>query len=121
MGVAITFRHMDSSEAIKTYAKEKLERVQKYLHVPLNAQVTLFQERHQFVAEVHISASGRQYHARHDSDEMYKSIDLVADKIQHQITKAHDSATKHHKDKDKAALMAAESAALADDNVETEV
>ncbi len=117
MGVAITFRHMDSSEAIKTYAKEKLERVQKYLHVPLNAQVTLFQERHQFVAEIHISASGKQYHARHDSDEMYKSIDLVADKIQTQITKAHDAATTHHKDKEKAAMLAA--AAMAEGGSET--
>lgn len=112
MGVTITFRHMDSSEAIKTYAKEKVERVQKYLHAPLKAQVTLFQERHQFVAEVHLSSNGREYHARHDSDEMYKSIDLVADKIEHQITKAHDSATRHHKDK--ASLLAAEAAAVAE-------
>jgi putative sigma-54 modulation protein len=97
MGVSITFRHMDSSDAIKSYAREKIERTQKYLRAPMDAQVTLSTERHQFVAEVHLSSGGRQYHARHDSDDMYKSIDLVTDKIQHQISKAHDTATRNAK------------------------
>ena len=59
MGIAITFRHMDSTEALKTYVHEKLERVQKYLRAPLDAHVTLFQERHQFVAEMLIKAGYR--------------------------------------------------------------
>jgi putative sigma-54 modulation protein len=97
MAVAITFRHMDSSEALKSYAREKIERTQKYLRAPMDAQFTLSQERHEFVAEVHLSSGGRQYHARHDSDDMYKSIDLVTDKIQHQIAKAHDTAARNAK------------------------
>lgn len=97
MGVSITFRHMDSSDAIKSYAREKIERTQKYLRAPMDAQLTLSSERHQFVAEVHLSSGGRQYHARHESDDMYKSLDLVTDKIQHQISKAHDTATRNAK------------------------
>jgi len=58
MGVSITFRHMDSSDAIKAYAREKIERTQKFLRAPVEAQVTLSTERHQFVAEVHLSAGG---------------------------------------------------------------
>ena len=37
MGIAITFRHMASSESLKSYVHEKLERVQKYLRQPLEA------------------------------------------------------------------------------------
>jgi putative sigma-54 modulation protein len=111
MGVAITFRHMDSSEALKSYAREKIERTQKYLRAPMDAQFTLSQERHEFVAEVHLSSGGRQYHARHDSDDMYKSIDLVTDKIQHQISKAHDTAARNAKGATGAVAVALEAEA----------
>jgi putative sigma-54 modulation protein len=107
MGIAITFRHMDSTEALKTYVHDKLERVQKYLRAPLDAHVTLFQERHQFVAEMHVQASGKIYQAQHHSDDMYKSIDFVIDKVEHQISKAHDAAARNKKGAEKAADVGA--------------
>jgi putative sigma-54 modulation protein len=97
MGISITFRHMDSSEAIKRYVHDKLERLQKYVRAPLGGHVTLFQERHQFVAEMNLQATGKVYQARHDSDDMYKSIDFVVDKVEHQIAKAHDAAARNKK------------------------
>lgn len=97
MGIAITFRHMESTEALKQYVHDKLERVQKYLRAPLDAHVTLFQEKHLFVAEMSLQSGGRAYQARHDSDDMYKSIDLVVDKVEHQISKAHDAASRNKK------------------------
>ena len=107
MGIAITFRHMESTEALKNYVHDKLERVQKYLRAPLDAHVTLVQERHQFVAEMLIQASGKTYQARHDSDDMYKSIDFVVDKVEHQISKAHDAASRNKKGAEKAADVGA--------------
>ncbi len=97
MGIAITFRHMTPSDALKNYVNEKLERVQKYLREPLDAHVTLFTERHLHVAEMHISAVGRQHQARHESEDMYKSIDFVLDKIEHQISKHHDAQARKNK------------------------
>jgi putative sigma-54 modulation protein len=97
MGIAITFRHLSPSDPLKGYVHEKLERVQKYLRQPLDAHVTLFTERHLHVAEVSLSSEGRHYQARHDSDDMYKSIDLMLDKVEHQISRHHDSATRHKK------------------------
>lgn len=111
MGIAITYRHMDSSEAIKNYVHEKLQRVQRYLRAPLDAHVTLFQERYQFVAEMHISASGKVFQAKHGSDDMYKSIDFVVDKVEQQIAKTHDSAAREKK----GAVSAAEVGARATD------
>ena len=97
MGISITFRHMDSTESLKHYVHEKLERIQRYLRAPLDAHVTLFQEKHEFVAEMHIQAGGKGYQARHDSEDMYKSIDFVIDKVEHQIAKAHDTAARNKK------------------------
>ncbi|MEZ4406511.1 MAG: ribosome-associated translation inhibitor RaiA [Polyangiales bacterium] len=119
MGIAITFRHVASSDALKTYVNDKLERVQKYLRQPLDAHVTLSTERHQHVAEVLITTAGRQYQARHDSDDMYKSIDLMLDKVEHQISKHHDAATRNKKGGPSAAQIAPTTAeALSDEGGE---
>lgn len=107
MGVAITFRHMESTEALKTYVHDKLERIQRNVRAPLDAHVTLFQERHEFVAEMSIQASGRGHQARHGSDDMYKSIDFAIDKIEHQIAKAHDAAARGKKGGPRAAEVVA--------------
>lgn len=108
MAIAITFRHMDSTEAIKNYVHEKLERIQRYLRAPLDAHVTVFQERHQFVAEVKIQAPGKTYQASDQTEDLYKSIDRVVDKLEHQISKAHDTAARNKKGGQTAADLAAE-------------
>jgi putative sigma-54 modulation protein len=107
MGIAITFRHLASSDAIKSYVHEKLERVQKYLRQPLDAHVTVFTERHQHVAEISIHTAGKQYQARHDSDDMYKSIDFMIDKIEQQIARHHDSVARNKKGGENARSFAA--------------
>lgn len=105
MGIAITFRHLPSSDALKNYVTEKMERVQKYLRAPLDAHVTMFMERHQHVAEVHVTSAGKVYQARHDSDDMYKSIDMVIDKIEHQISKHHDAQARNKKGGERASIV----------------
>ena len=41
MQITTTFRHMEPSEALKSYAEEKLERVKKYIDEPIVVQVFL--------------------------------------------------------------------------------
>lgn len=97
MAINITFRHMDSTEALKQYVHTKLERVQKYLRAPLDAHVTLHQEKHLFCAEMNVQASGKSYKASHESEDLYKSIDYVIDKVEGQISRAHDAASRDKK------------------------
>jgi putative sigma-54 modulation protein len=116
MGIAITFRHLNSSDAIKEYVHEKLERVQKYLRQPLDAHVTLSAERHQHVAEISMNSSGRQYQARHDSDDMYKSIDFMIDKVEHQIAKHHDTQARNKKGAEGVRALATDGVAVPGDS-----
>ncbi len=118
MGIAITFRHLAPSDPLKEYVHEKLERVQKYLRHPLDAHVTLYTERHQHVAEVSLSSEGRHYQARHDSEDMYKSVDLVIDKVEHQIARHHDAVARNKKGGE--ALRAADAAEVPVDVGETD-
>ncbi len=37
MQIAVTFRHMESSDALRSYVEEKLARVKKYIEEPIDA------------------------------------------------------------------------------------
>ena len=41
MRISFTFHNLESSESLKRLAQEKLAKLQKYLHGPLDASVTL--------------------------------------------------------------------------------
>lgn len=88
MRIAFTFRHIDSSDAIKTYASEKLSKLQKFMRAPLDADVTLSKERHLHQVEVVLRSDGHTFVATEQSEDMYASIDLVTDCIDQQVRRS---------------------------------
>ncbi|MDD9938343.1 MAG: ribosome-associated translation inhibitor RaiA [Myxococcales bacterium] len=97
MRIEYTFRNMESSEAMKNYAEGKLGRLQKYVRGPLEVAVTFSLERHLQVVDVAIHADGHHLQGREGQEDMYASIDLVTDKIQRQLNKAHEQHAAHRR------------------------
>ncbi len=97
MRISYTFRNLESSEGMKNYAAEKIGKLQKYLHAPLEAEVTFFFERHLHVADISVSADGHRYAARESSEDMYASIDMAMDKIERQVRDAKAAATQRRR------------------------
>jgi putative sigma-54 modulation protein len=89
MNIAITFRQMDATDAVKGYATEKVAKLQKFLRQPMKAQVTLSAEKRVHQVEVDITAGANRYHATDASEDMYASVDRVADKLERQIRNDH--------------------------------
>jgi putative sigma-54 modulation protein len=85
MNISITFRHMDSSEAVTKYASGKLAKLQRFLRSPLTGKLTFTIDRKKHVVEARISSGGEHLEARETSDDMYASIDSVMDKLDRQI------------------------------------
>ena len=85
MQIATTFRHMEPSEALKSYGEEKLDRVKKYIDEPIAAQVFLTVEKIRHSAEVTITAKGITIKAAEETNDMYAAIDAVVDKIERQL------------------------------------
>jgi putative sigma-54 modulation protein len=97
MNISITFRHMVGTDAVKSYAQEKMAKLQKFLRQAMTAQVTLSVEGLEHVAEVGISSGSGHFLAKERSEDMYASIDMVHDKLERQIraAKGADQARKH--------------------------
>jgi putative sigma-54 modulation protein len=85
MNISITFRHMDTSEAVAQYASGKLAKLQRFLRSPLTGKLTFTVDRKKHVVEARISSGGEHVEAHETSDDMYASIDSVMDKLDRQI------------------------------------
>ena len=97
MQIAVTFRHMESSDALRDYVEEKLARVKKYIDEPIDAQVVLsVQKKIHHRAEVTMVAKGLTMKSEEDKEDMYAAIDLMVDKIERQL-KRYKEKLKSHK------------------------
>ena len=108
MNIAITFRQMESTEAVRTYAHEKIAKLQKFLRRPMETQVTVSVQKTLHIAEVVVHAGGDHYHAKESCGDMYGSIDRVIDKLEAQMRGDHDiriSKTKNRGERPSARLL----------------
>ena len=87
MQLSITFRHMDASDAVKEYAREKVERIRKYFPDPIKGHVVFSCDRgYHNVADVQITLhNGIVIKGVEATEDMYSSIDLVMAKIERQV------------------------------------
>lgn len=85
MQITTTFRHIDQSDALKSYVEEKLDRVKKYIDEPIVAQAYLTVEKIRHIAEITLTAKGITIKASEATNDMYASIDAVVDKIERQL------------------------------------
>ena len=98
MQLAVTFRHMDATSALKEYSKEKVERINKYFPDPIKAHVVLSCDRgFNHVADVIITLhNGFVIKGQETTEDMYSSIDLVMAKIERQVRRYKEK-LQHHR------------------------
>lgn len=97
MQFSVTFRHMEATEALKSYAKERMEKIRKYFPDPISVNVVMSTERgYQHRVDVSLKLHNGLTVAGHEMTEnMYSSIDLVAAKIERQVRKYKDKLRTH--------------------------
>jgi putative sigma-54 modulation protein len=95
MRITVTFRHVDPTPALRTYAEEKLERVKKYLRRPIDAHVILSVAKERHVAEVTLKADHVTMFAAEETHDLYSAIDLALDKLEHQAQKLKAKRRRH--------------------------
>ena len=97
MQFSVTFRHMEATEALKTYARDKMERIKKYFPDPISVHVVMSTERgfHHRVDVTLQLHNGLTVAGHEDTENMYSSIDLVTAKIERQVRKYKDKLRAH--------------------------
>lgn len=90
----ITFRGLDSSEALKEHVEKKLSRIDKFKDNAPQAHVILKVEDIRHVAEITFSAGHFKTVVESETLDMYASIDEAVSKLQQNIRKHHDKQTK---------------------------
>jgi putative sigma-54 modulation protein len=97
MQLSVTFRHMDASEALREYAKEKVERINKYFSDPIKGHVVLSCERgYHHQADVTLTLrNGLVIKGVETTEDMYSSVDLVMAKIERQVRRYKEKIRSH--------------------------
>ncbi len=96
MNTNVSFRHMDSSPALRDYAVGKLERVvDKYVNGRVSASVVMSVEKFRHIANFTVQIKNLTVKGDSSSEDMYSSIDLALDKIERQLRRHKDRLRSH--------------------------
>ena len=96
MQITVTFRHVDSTPALRHYAEDKVARmVRKYLKRPGDAHVILSVSKQRHVAEVTLQADHAPLFAKETTQDLYSAIDLAVEKLEHQAQKLREKRKEH--------------------------
>ncbi|HVN71232.1 MAG TPA: ribosome-associated translation inhibitor RaiA [Desulfomonilia bacterium] len=107
MQTDITFKNIDSSDALKDYAFKRLSKMDKYIDRTAEAHVVLSVEKRRHKADVTLNADGTVINAVEITQDLYSAIDMVMDKLERQIKKYKEKLQGKKTQQGKAAATAA--------------
>jgi putative sigma-54 modulation protein len=92
LNVTVTGRNIELTPSLKEYLMDKLRRAQKHFDHPLEVTALLSVAKNRSIAnsqtaEVTLKVNGHVIRGEESTENMYASIDLVADKIERQLRK----------------------------------
>lgn len=95
MSLNITFKNLESTEAIKAYVEKKTEKFRKYVTYPMEVHVLLSIEKGFHHAEITSHAEFHDLVATAKTEDLYESIDAVVAKIETQLKKEREKKKGH--------------------------
>lgn len=98
MSVAINFKghNIEVTDALRGLTTEKIHRLEKHFDHITSINITFDVEKLNQIAEATVNVPGNQLHARASSNDLYKSIDQMVDKLDRQIMKYKQKMQDHH-------------------------
>jgi len=97
MQTHFVFRQMESSNALRGYAEERLEKIKRYFADPLRISCTFSVDKIMHCAAFDVTLrNGLQLHASEATENMYSSVDMALAKMERQVRR-YKARIKHHK------------------------
>lgn len=88
MQTSVTFKNIDPSDHLKAYVRDKLDRFDRFLDNPAEANVVLSVEKFRHISEINITGDRLKINGKEETNDMYSAIDMVMDKLEKQIKKS---------------------------------
>ena len=106
MQTHFVFRHMESSDAMRNYAEERLGKIRKYFSDPLKTSCTFSVEKLHHIAQFDVTLrNGLQLHSSESTENMYSSIDLALAKMERQVRRYKDKIRSHQPSRGRSAKI----------------
>lgn len=87
MKVDYTGRHMELTEPLKQFTRERLDKMATYLDDIIDVHVILGVEKHRHAAEITLKTRASAFVASATTDDMYTSITQAVEKLEVQAHK----------------------------------
>jgi putative sigma-54 modulation protein len=98
LNVSVTFRHTDSTDALKQYATEKISNcIKKYVKSPTDVKIVLEVDKRDHIAEVNLHSQRFDLASKAAASDLYAAIDKLVDTVVAQLRKQKDKKTDHHR------------------------
>jgi len=96
MKVTVIAKNMELTDALKEIVQKKISKLEKYFEVGVEAKATLSVQKSRQIIEVTIPFNGVILRGEEATSDMYKSLDLVEDKLERQIRKQKTRLSRRH-------------------------
>ncbi len=95
MEIDVTGRHFQVTGALKKYASDKIEKLDKYSLKIESVHVVFEVQKFRHISEITLLAKGVRLTAKEDSEDMYAAFDKSFGNIQLQLGRRHDRVKDH--------------------------
>lgn len=96
MQIDITGHHVEVSDSLKEYVREKCQKLERHFDNVVDAHFILTVEKLLHKAEATIMVRGSKIYADATNEDMYAAIDALVDKLDRQVVK-HKEKVKDHR------------------------
>ena len=96
MELQMSFKHMESTPAIKATCEEKSEKLKHFFDGKIHVTWSFSVEKLEHIAHVHVLGSHMDYFGEARTDDLYKSIELAVEKVERQIQRKKEKITNKH-------------------------
>ena len=97
MQIDITGHHIEVTDPLRDYVKEKFERLERHFDNVVDVHVILTVEKLDQKAETTLNVSGARLYADAVDEDMYAAIDALTDKLDRQVVKHKEKRQDHRR------------------------
>lgn len=85
MNLTITARHFKAKQSLKELIHEKIEKLTRFQDDIIDCEVIMSEEHDTHIAEVKLKLNQKVIVVTEESENMYKSIELISDRLERQL------------------------------------